>query len=200
MSVSCECCVLCRKRPLRRTDHSSRGVLPSVYASLCVIRCYNNPLHTQWVSTRGPTKKYCCLRAVELLQCLMFVQLITFDAAVPLFLAAVSEPAASERDTPSDRTASLDKLFLFLLLVHESRKMFGPVHGLYSNIPFLQCRCTFLALCYVIISASGFSQNISLSFLYGFSRKTADGREIWGSHGCTCKELWDVTPCIVVYR
>jgi hypothetical protein len=44
-------CLLCdvvKHTPLRRADHSSRGVLPSVGASLCVIRCNNNPLHLQW--------------------------------------------------------------------------------------------------------------------------------------------------------
>jgi hypothetical protein len=30
MSFSCECCVLLRTGLLRRADHSSRGVLPSV--------------------------------------------------------------------------------------------------------------------------------------------------------------------------
>jgi hypothetical protein len=30
MSVSCVCCVLCRYRPLRRADHSLRGVLSGV--------------------------------------------------------------------------------------------------------------------------------------------------------------------------
>jgi hypothetical protein len=29
MLVSCVCCVVCRQRPLRRADQSSRGILPS---------------------------------------------------------------------------------------------------------------------------------------------------------------------------
>jgi hypothetical protein len=40
--------VLRRERPLRRADHSSRGVLPSVCVSLCLIKRNNNPLHLQW--------------------------------------------------------------------------------------------------------------------------------------------------------
>ena len=49
--------ILCevRYRPLRRSDPSSRGVLPSV--SLNVIRCNINPLHLQWVRRRGKTTK-----------------------------------------------------------------------------------------------------------------------------------------------
>ena len=33
--ISCDCCVLCRKRPVRRADHSFGGVLPSVWVSVC---------------------------------------------------------------------------------------------------------------------------------------------------------------------
>ena len=40
---------------MRRSHRSSRGELPSV--SLNVIRCNNNPLHLQWVSRSGKTKK-----------------------------------------------------------------------------------------------------------------------------------------------
>jgi hypothetical protein len=36
MSVSCECCVRCHVKPLRRADHSSRGVQPSVCVCVCV--------------------------------------------------------------------------------------------------------------------------------------------------------------------
>jgi hypothetical protein len=35
MFVSCECCELCRQKPLRRADHSSRGVLPIVCFHVC---------------------------------------------------------------------------------------------------------------------------------------------------------------------
>jgi hypothetical protein len=53
MSVSCECCVLCRYRTLRTADPWSRGVLPIV----CVIRCNNNSLHQQLVDRSSQTKK-----------------------------------------------------------------------------------------------------------------------------------------------
>jgi hypothetical protein len=33
------CVVLCRQRPLRRADHSSKGVLPSVLVRLRNLRC-----------------------------------------------------------------------------------------------------------------------------------------------------------------
>ena len=46
--VSYVCCALCRHRPLRQADQSSRGVLPSVCVCVCVIRCTDNPLHLQW--------------------------------------------------------------------------------------------------------------------------------------------------------
>jgi len=52
-----------RYRSLRRTDHSSRGVLPRarvracVCVSLSVNRCNSNPLHLKWVRTRNQTKK-----------------------------------------------------------------------------------------------------------------------------------------------
>ena len=46
MSVAC---VLYRQRSLRRADHSSRGVVPSMYVPLSVVRCNNNPLHLQLV-------------------------------------------------------------------------------------------------------------------------------------------------------
>ena len=36
MSVSCECCVLSGTGPYVKTDHSSRGVLPSV---VCFLEC-----------------------------------------------------------------------------------------------------------------------------------------------------------------
>jgi hypothetical protein len=36
MSAFCECCVLSGTRSLRRADHSSRGVLPSV---VCLTEC-----------------------------------------------------------------------------------------------------------------------------------------------------------------
>ena len=39
MFVSCVCCALCRQRPLRRADHSFRGVLLSVYLCVCVCVC-----------------------------------------------------------------------------------------------------------------------------------------------------------------
>jgi hypothetical protein len=55
--VSCECCMLCRYRPLRRADHSSRGVLPSMFVSVSVIRCNSNPLHLRCVGRRGQTEK-----------------------------------------------------------------------------------------------------------------------------------------------
>ena len=35
MFISCVCCVLCRYQPLRRADHSFRGVLP--YVCVCVV-------------------------------------------------------------------------------------------------------------------------------------------------------------------
>jgi hypothetical protein len=59
MSVSCEHYVLYRERPLRRTDPSSRGVLPNVCVcvSICVIRCNSNPLHPQLVGTRDANNK-----------------------------------------------------------------------------------------------------------------------------------------------
>ena len=47
---SCECFVLCKYRPLWRTDPSSRAVLQSV-------SWYNNnPLQLQWVGRRGQIK------------------------------------------------------------------------------------------------------------------------------------------------
>ena len=42
--VACECCMWL---PLRWADHSSRGVVPSVSVSLCVITYNNNFLHLQ---------------------------------------------------------------------------------------------------------------------------------------------------------
>jgi hypothetical protein len=33
------CVILCRQRPLRRADHSSKGVLPSVLIRLRNLRC-----------------------------------------------------------------------------------------------------------------------------------------------------------------
>jgi hypothetical protein len=49
--------VLCvRWRSLRRADHSSRGIIPTVCVCVCVslsvIRCNNDPLHLQWVGRR----------------------------------------------------------------------------------------------------------------------------------------------------
>ena len=59
ISVSCECCVSYRQRSLGRADPSSRGFIPNVLCvCVCpVIRCKNNALHLQWVSTRGQTEK-----------------------------------------------------------------------------------------------------------------------------------------------
>jgi len=53
MSVCCECCQV--ERSLRRADHSSSRVLPSVCVcgSLSVMTCNNNPLHLQRVGKRG---------------------------------------------------------------------------------------------------------------------------------------------------
>lgn len=42
--------VLCKQWPLRRANHSSRGM--SVYVSLCVIKCNNNQRHLQLVARR----------------------------------------------------------------------------------------------------------------------------------------------------
>ena len=61
MFFSYECCMFYRYRPLRRADPSSRGTLPSVYASLSVIRCGSNPLHLHWVGGRSQTKKKNCM-------------------------------------------------------------------------------------------------------------------------------------------
>jgi hypothetical protein len=49
---------LFRKRSLRQTDPSSRGVLPWTIAcvSLNVVRSNTNSLHLQWVGRRGHTK------------------------------------------------------------------------------------------------------------------------------------------------
>ena len=55
--VSCECCALCRWRPLRWAHPSSREVLQCVCFSSSVIRCNNTPLHLQWVGRRSLTKK-----------------------------------------------------------------------------------------------------------------------------------------------
>lgn len=56
LSVCCKCCVLYRYPPTRRADTSPRGVLPSVYVYMCVVRC-NNPLHRlQSVDTTGWAK------------------------------------------------------------------------------------------------------------------------------------------------
>jgi hypothetical protein len=55
--VSCECCVLYRSMYVRPADPLPRGVLPSMYMSLSVIRRYNNSLHLQWAWRRGRTKK-----------------------------------------------------------------------------------------------------------------------------------------------
>jgi len=57
VSGSCESCVLCKYRSLLRSDPSSRGVLTSVYASLCVIRFNNNTLHLQWVGRKRSKKE-----------------------------------------------------------------------------------------------------------------------------------------------
>ena len=57
MFVSYECGMFYRHRRLRRADPLSRGILPRVYVSLCVIRCNNNPLHLQRVGRKGRTKK-----------------------------------------------------------------------------------------------------------------------------------------------
>jgi hypothetical protein len=48
--------VLCFVRSLRRADPLSRGVLPSVYASLSVIRCNSNPLYLDRVHTEKGSK------------------------------------------------------------------------------------------------------------------------------------------------
>ena len=49
MFISFECCVLLQvEGPLRRADHSPRGVVPSVSVSSYVIICNSNPLHVQW--------------------------------------------------------------------------------------------------------------------------------------------------------
>jgi hypothetical protein len=45
--VSYECGIFYRLRPLRPADPWSRGILPSVYVSVCVIRCSSNPLYLQ---------------------------------------------------------------------------------------------------------------------------------------------------------
>ena len=36
MFVCCVCCVLCRERPVRQTDHSSKRFLPGVGVFVCV--------------------------------------------------------------------------------------------------------------------------------------------------------------------
>ena len=51
ISLSCECCVLSGRGLCDLTDHSSRGVLPSV---MCLIRCINNPLHVQRIGKKRP--------------------------------------------------------------------------------------------------------------------------------------------------
>ena len=57
MSVFRECYMLSRRDlSLRRTDPSSRAVLPNVVCQ-SVMSCNNNPLHLQWVGRRGETKK-----------------------------------------------------------------------------------------------------------------------------------------------
>ena len=47
------CVVHCQRR-LRRADPSSRGVLPSVYVSMCVLRWYNPPLVVEGVGFKDP--------------------------------------------------------------------------------------------------------------------------------------------------
>ena len=51
--------VMCfvRNRSVRWVDPSSRGVLPTVWVSLSVMRCNNNPLHLQWISGRGQNER-----------------------------------------------------------------------------------------------------------------------------------------------
>jgi hypothetical protein len=39
MFVTCVCCVLCRKRPLRWADHSLRGVISAGCGCVCLIVC-----------------------------------------------------------------------------------------------------------------------------------------------------------------
>jgi hypothetical protein len=59
MSVSSQCCVLCRYRTLRWANPSTRGVLPSVCVCVCVsfrlMKCNNHPLYTysEWVEQTG---------------------------------------------------------------------------------------------------------------------------------------------------
>ena len=61
MSVSCQCCVLCMYRTLRRDDPSFRGVLPSECVCVCVcvslkeIKYNNHPLYTysEWLEKVG---------------------------------------------------------------------------------------------------------------------------------------------------
>jgi len=53
LSVCCECCVLSGKRSLRRTDHSSRGVLPTVVRR-CV--CSRNLMSEEAMARVGPQR------------------------------------------------------------------------------------------------------------------------------------------------
>ena len=59
MFVSCVCCVLCRQRPLRRAEHSFRGVLPGVCVCVCVC-----DLETSRVRRSRP-QLGCCARGEE---------------------------------------------------------------------------------------------------------------------------------------
>ena len=58
MFVCCDCCVLCRQRPLQRADHSFGGVLLSVYVCVfgCVIVC---DLETTKIMLPSPDLGYC---------------------------------------------------------------------------------------------------------------------------------------------
>ena len=62
ISLSCDCCVLCRYRLLRVADPSTKEVLQSVYvyvpasARACVLLC-ENALHLQCVSRKSESTK-----------------------------------------------------------------------------------------------------------------------------------------------
>jgi len=60
MSVCCRCCLLCvvRKRSLRRADHSSRGVLPTMVCRVWSRNLVNEEAMAHWGAVAPKKKMY----------------------------------------------------------------------------------------------------------------------------------------------
>jgi len=82
---------------------------------------------------RGQTEKKSCYLLIAGCRTTVVCNICAADS-LPLtrlshyFLQPYQIVVVCEKDIPSDRTSSLDKLVLFL--VRDSRKTLGPVHGL----------------------------------------------------------------------